>query len=126
MAITTTISKPLESGYVQVDAKYKSGYSRYYKVPKSKARDFSYELKHNDKAMTWYSNAAFVIALLTGTFGAAYFTRKMESRFKQFLIETASAIGLVTLSYLGVNEYAKSKENDILTKHHAKEIFYKA
>ena len=45
MAITTTISKPLEQGYVQVDAKRKNGYTRYYKVPGKSAKSFSNKLK---------------------------------------------------------------------------------
>ncbi len=126
MAVTTTISKPLENGYVQVDAKYKGGYGRYYKVPKNSAKFFAEKFKDHDKKMNLYSNIGFAVAILTGAFGAAYLTRKMQSRLKQFLIETASAVGLATLTSLGINQYAQKEEENILKKYNAKEIFYKA
>ena len=68
------------------------------------------------------------IIVLTGQIGAGktYFTKGMESRFKQFMIQTASAITLTILTSLGMSKYADTEQKNLLNKHNAKEIFYKA
>ena len=126
MAITATVSKPLNQEYVQVDTTTKKGFKRYYKVPRTGARQFAAELTKFDKNMNILSNTAFFASIFTGAFGAAYLTRKFDSRLKQFLIETASAVTLGIASNIVVNEHIISKEKDLLRRYKAKEIFYKA
>jgi len=126
MSLTTAITKPLESGYVQVDAKEKNGYTQYYKVPYKNAKRFALELKQQDKILNRISNITFFTSIFTGVLGAYYFTKNMDSRFKQFMIQTASAITLAILSSLGIGKYAESEQQELLNKYKAKEIFYKA
>ena len=126
MSITTAITKPLEPGYVQVDAKDKNGYTQYFKVPQKNARIFADEWKSKDKELSWCSNIAFFTSIFAGVLGAAYFTKNIDSRLKQFLIQTASAITLASLTSLGVSKYAESEQKDLLNQYKAKQIFYRA
>ena len=126
MSITTSIVKPLETGYLQVDASDKNGYTRHYKVPHKNAKVFAEEWKEQDKKLNLCSNIVFFSSIFAGVLGATYFTKNIESRMKQFLIQTASAITLTILTSIGMSKYADSEQKNLLDKHHAKEIFYKA
>ena len=126
MSLTTSIVKPLEPGYVQVNAVEKNGYTQYYKVPQKNAKQFAAEWKQKDKNLSLCSNIAFFTSIFAGVFGATYFTKNIDSRLKQFMIQTASAITLAIISSLGMSKYAQSEQKDLLDKHGAKEIFYKA
>ncbi len=126
MAITTEITKHLDNGFVQVDAAGKNGYKRYYKVPQGNAKIFADELKKQDKNLNIISNVTFFTGIFIGVLGATYFTKKMESKMKQFLIQTCAAIATAALSSLGFNQYADSKKENLMRKHGAKEIFYRA
>ena len=126
MAITTAITKPLDNGFVQVDSTEKNGYKRFYKVPQKNAKFFADKLKKQDKDLNLYSNITFFASIFAGVLGASIFTKNMESRMKQFLIQTGAAIVLAALSSLGFNKYAQSEEQKLLEQNHAKEIFYRA
>ncbi len=125
MAITIEITKPLDNGFVQIDAGEKSGYKRHYKVPQKNAKLFAEELKHQDKHLNIFSNVTFFTAIFAGVLGATYFTKNMESKMKQFLIQTCAAIATAAISSLGFNRWADSKKEDLMRKHNAKEIFYR-
>lgn len=126
MSITATITKTLEPGFVQVDAAEKNGYKRYYKVPKRNAGIFAQNLEKQNKNLNLLSNITFILAVIAGVFGAARFTKNIESRLKQFLIQTASGVGVGILSTYGFNMYAQSEEQNLLKENGAKEIFYRA
>jgi len=126
MSITTTIVKPLETGYVQVNATEKGGYTEYYKVSQKNARRFTADLKQQDKHLNLCSNILFFTSIFAGVLGATYFTKNMDSRFKQFLIQTASAITLTALTSLGMSRYAETKQKDLLNTYKAKKIYYRA
>ena len=125
MSITTAITKPLDSGYVQVDSTTKNGYKRSYKVPQSNAKIFAEELKKQDKTLNICSNITFFAAIFAGVLGATHFTKKMDSKIKQFIIQTITGITAAILSTIGFNKYAVSEEKNLLQKHRAKEIFYR-
>lgn len=126
MSITTTISKPLEQGYVQVDASYKNGYTRYYKVPQKNAKDFANKLQKQDKDMNLYSNIIFFSSIVAGVLGAYHFTKNMEGSFKRFLVQTGAAMGLSAITSFGFNKYAQNEEVKLIQANHAREIFYQA
>ncbi len=126
MAVTTTITKPLENGYLQVDAKYKSGYKRYYKVPQKNAKKFANEFSAKDKNLNLYSNIVFWGSILVGVAASAFFTKNMESRMKQFLIQTTSAIGFTGLTSYVMSLYSRNEQENLVNKYQAKEIFYRA
>ena len=126
MAITIEITKPLDNGFVQIDAGEKEGHKRHYKVPNQNAKLFAEELKHQEKHLNIFSNVTFFTGIFLGVLGATYFTKNMESKMKQFLIQTCAAIATAALSSLGFNQYADSRKEDLLRKHRAKEIFYRA
>ncbi len=125
MAITTAITKKLDTNFVQVDSTEKNGYKRYYKVPQNHADKFADELKKQDKKLNIYSNLTFFSAVFLGVLAASPFTKKMEG-MKKFLIQTASGIGFAALSSLGFSKYAENEEIKLLREHKAKEIFYRA
>ena len=125
MAITTAITKPLEKGYVQVDAKHKNGYTRYFKVPQKNAKRFANEFKQQDKDFNLYSNIIFFSSIFAGVIGASLFTKKLESRITQFLVQTLAAIGFSGITSFGFNKYALSEEEKLINSHKAKEIFYR-
>lgn len=125
MAITTTISKPLEQGYVQVDAKRKNGYTRYYKVPRKSAKSFSNKLKKQDKDMNLYTNIAIFSTMFTGILASAYLTRKMKSRMQQFFIQVLSAIVPMTAVTVLMNDKAIAEHDKLLKQYKATEIYYK-
>ena len=126
MSITATISKPLGQGYVQVDSETKGGYKRYYKVSHKNAKRFATELVKQDKEMNLYSNIVFFTSIFTGVLGATFFTKNMDSRVKQFLVQSASAVVLASLSTLGMNGFIKNEENNLMKTYKAKEIYYRA
>lgn len=126
MAVTATIVKPLESGFVQVDADYKRGWQRNFKVPQANAERFASDFTKQDKRLNILSNITFFSSIFAGVLGAYCFVKKMDSRFLQLAIETATAIGLSTLTALGFRNYAKGEEDKLLQKNNAKEIFYQA
>ncbi len=126
MSLTTSIVRPLESGFVQVNASEKNGYTQYYKVPQKNAKRFASEWQQKDKNLSLYSNIVFFSSIFAGVLGATYFTKNMDSRFKQFLVQTASAITLAALSSIGMSKYAESEQQKLLNKYKAKEIFYRA
>jgi len=126
MSITATISKPLGQGYVQVDSATKSGYKRYYKVPHKNAKQFSTALVKQDKEMNLYSNIVFFSSIFAGVLGATAFTKKMDSKVKQFLVNSASAVVLASLTTLGMNGYIKKEENKLMDTYKAKEIYYRS
>lgn len=125
MAITTTISKPLEQGYVQVDAKRKNGYTRYYKVPQNTAKSFSNKLKKQDKDMNLYTNIAIFSTMFTGILAAAYLTRKMKSRMQQFFIQVLSAVVPMTAVTVLMQDKATTEHDKLLKQYKATEIYYK-
>lgn len=125
MFVITSITKPLENGYVQVDANYKTGGQRYFKVPKKNAKIFASDFAGQERNLNLLSNITFFSSIFTGIFGAHYFVRKMNSKLTQFLIETVTAIGLSLVSAFGFNIYAKGEEDKLLKKNSAKEIFYR-
>lgn len=126
MAITTAITKTIDNGCVQVDAMNKDGLKRHFKVPKRNAKKFSIELKEKDKELKIYSNIAYCAAIFAGVFGAAHFTKKIDSAIQKLLIQAASAIGLATVTSIAFNKYAVNQEEILLKKHNAKEIYYRA
>ena len=126
MTITAAITKPLDNGFIQVDSTEKNGYKRYYKVPKKNADKFAAELVQQDKNLNLYSNINFFVSIFAGVLGASFFTKNIESRMKQFLIQTSSAIFLTILTTLGFGKYAQKKEENLLNENRAKEIFYRA
>ena len=125
MSITTTISKPLEPGYVQVDSKEKNGYTRYYKVPQTNAKVFSNELKVQDKKMNRYTNAAIFGTMFACVLGVSCLTKKMKSKLQQLLIQMGTAVASMTAVSLGMYSCEEKEHDKLLLKHHAKEIFYK-
>ena len=126
MALETKITKQLEPGFVQVDSTNKYGFKRYYKVQKNNAGKFAYELKTQDKKLNIYSNIAYFSSIIAGVLGASVFTKNMESRWKQFGIQTAAAIGLSTITATFMNKYYQKEQNNLIQGYKAKEIFYKA
>ena len=125
MTVTTAITKPLEQGYLQVDVKHKNGYTRYFKVPQGNAKRFANEFKQQDKELNLYSNITFFTSIFAGVLGASLFTKNLESRLTQFLIQTAAAIGLSGLTSFNFNKYALCEEEKLIKSHKAKEIFYR-
>lgn len=126
MALNTVITKPLGQGFVQVNASEKNGYTRYYKVPQRNAKIFESELKKQNKDMKVLSNVLFFSSVFAGVTGAFIFTRHMESRLNQFLIQTTSGIIAAALCSLGFSKYEINRNNELLKKHRANEIFYRA
>ena len=126
MALETKITQSLGQGYVQIDATNRYGYTQYYKVPQKKARKFAYELKTQDKTLNLYSNIAYFSAIIAGVLGASIFTKNMESRWKQFGIQSLSAIGLSTLTAFGMTKYTNNEKENLIKSYKAKEIFYRA
>ena len=126
MSITTAITKPLEAGYVQVEAKEKNGYTQYYKVPQKRAKNFAVDLKQQDKRLNITSNVLFFSSIFAGVLGATCFTKNMDSRFKQFMVQTAAAIGLTALTSIGMSKYAAAEHSDLLNKYTARQIYYRA
>ena len=126
MAITTKITKMQERGFVQIDSTDKNGAARSYKVPQQNAKKFNIELKNQDKDYHLLFNITFFSSIVAGVFGTALFTKKIESSLIKFLIQTASAISLSTISLLGLNKYFQTKKEELLYKNGAKEIFYQA
>ena len=126
MSVTTAITKPLEPGYVQVEATEKNGYTQYYKVPQNNAKRFAEDVKHQDKNLNLTSNILFFGSIFAGVLGASHFTKNMNSRFKQFMIQTVSAITLAILTSLGMAKYAESEQKNLLNQYSAKKIYYRA
>ena len=126
MSIKTAIVKPLEAGYVQVDATDKSGYTRNYKAPKKYAEKFASELKQQEKDIRICSDILLIGSIVARVAGTIPFTKKIDSRLNQILIQSAVAISLAVLSTIGMIKFAESEEKELMNKYGAKEIFYKA
>ena len=126
MSVDTKITKPLGQGRVQVDVKYKGGYTRYYSVSKKNAHGFANEFKTNEKNMDMCSNIVYFTTIFGGILATIPFTKNVNSWMKKMLIQFASAIGFSTLAMVGMNEFANSKEKEVVNKYRAKEIFYRA
>lgn len=126
MSISTKITKPLEQGYVQVDSTTKHGYKRYYKVPQKNANIFVRDLKEQDKTVNMYTNLAFWLSIIVGIAGATYLTRNFESRIRQFIAQTATAIGLSSLAVFCTTKYSQNKQQELLQRYNAREIYYRA
>ena len=125
MAIASAvISQQISPKSVQVDFTTKSGYSRYYEVPNENAKQFSLSMINQQKDMRLNSNLVFFSSMFAGILGAAMLTKNMESRFMQFLIQTASGIGLSFLSSIGMEKLYTSDRKNIENRYGAKELFY--
>lgn len=125
MAIASAvISQQLSPNTVEIDFTTKSGYTRCYEVAKQNAKPFSISMINQQKDMRLNSNLVFFSSMFIGIIGAAMFTRNMESRFMQFLIQTASGIGLSFLSAVGMEKLLEKERKDIENHYGAKEIFY--
>ena len=126
MAIQTTVVKPLEAGYMQVDSTYKNGYKRHFKVPQKSARQFAEDFKELNKNQKLYDNIIFFTSILTAFGSSVYLTRKMDNKWKQFFIQVASTIGFSTLTSIGYAKYAQDEQREFLRNYRAKEIYYRA
>ena len=126
MDLKTAVTKPLEPGYMQVDATYKNGYKRYFKVPQRSAGKFAVEFKDLNKKQKLYDNVTFFTSILTAFATSVYFTRKLDNRWKQFAIQVASTIGFSTLTSIGYAKYAQDEQREFLNNYKAKEIVYRA
>ena len=125
MAIASAaISQQLSPNTVQVDFTTKSGYTRCYEVPKQNAKPFSLSMINQQKEMRLNSNLVFFCSMFVGIIGAAMLTRNMESRFMQFLIQTASGIGLSFISAIGMEKLLLKERKDIENHFGAKELYY--
>ena len=126
MSVDTRIAKPLENGYVQVNAEYKGGYKRYFKLPERGAKVFADEFAKQDKRMVTYGNIAYFSSIFTGVLGMAFFAKNVKSGINKFLLECCGALGLAVLSTIVINDYTKSEEENLLKQFKAKEIYYRA
>lgn len=126
MSIKTAIVKPLEAGYVQMDATDKSGYTRNYKIPKKSAGKFASELKQQEKDIRICSDILLIGSIAAGVAGTIPFTKKIDSRLNQILIQSTVAISLAILSTIGMIQFAESEHKKLMNKYGAKEIFYRA
>jgi len=126
MAITTSVVKPLEPGYMQVDSTYKNGYKRHFKVPNKYAKSFATNFKELHKKQRLYDNIIFIGSMIAAFTGSVYFTKKMESKWKQFFIQVGSTIGFSMLTSIGYAQYAQDEQKELLKNYGAKEIQYRA
>ena len=125
MAIASAaISQELSPNTVQVDFTTKSGYKRYYEVPKQNVKPFSISMINQQKEMRLNSNLVFFSSMFAGIIGAAMLTRNLENRLMQFLIQTASGIGLSFLAALGMEKLIVKERKDIENNYGAKELYY--
>ena len=123
---SAAVSQQLSPNTVQVDYTTKGGYTRYYEVPKQNAKPFSLSMIKQEKDMRFNANLVFFSSMFVGIFGAAMLTRNMESRMMQFLIQTASGIGLSFLSAAGMEKLLIQERKDIENHYGATELFYDA
>ena len=81
---------------------------------------------NQEKEIRFNSNFIFFSSMFIGILGAAMFTKNMESKLMQFLIQTASGIGLSLLSSIGLEKLLVKERKDIENRYGAKELFYNA
>ena len=63
--------------------------------------------------------------MFSGLLIATRFTKKMESKMKQLVIQTLSAVLPMTAATVGMQDYAEKEHDKLLKKYNAMEIFYK-
>lgn len=123
MSVETKISRNLGDNYVQVEAVSKKNWTRYFKVPESKADEFCSSYQKHDKKMKKISNMSFLAAPFAGCILAFPFTKNLSAGARMatgVIAGIAAALGSVFAS-ASIMEKAHSK---LLKKFDAEEISY--
>lgn len=123
MAVTTKINRKLDNDCVQIEITSKKTWTRYFKVPESKADSFCASYKKNDKKIKRMSTAAFVLSPFIGTIIALPFTKNL-GRGARTGIGIAAGIASAIGSVFAMAPVIEKNNNKLLKKFDAEEIFY--
>ncbi len=124
MSYETGIIQNYKNGYVQIEAKPQNGNNRYFILPQKFVPAFSRSLNEHSKNTEKKQKISMFLSIFTGCIGAAIFTRNINNVLNKMMIQIASGVSLATVASIGVNEYSKNKESELIKKYRAKELHY--
>lgn len=125
MALSVEVTKPLDQGRVQVDAKNKifgKDMVTYYSVPKEKADEFIADYKKEHKARTQKGILAGAITAASMVIGGLA-SKKANVLLKGLSVALFGAAGAVA-SVVGFGMNNAKRMNKLFEKHNASPMFY--
>lgn len=123
MAIQAVVSKNIDQNYVQIDVKDKVVPTRHFKVPNLKADEFCSNYKKLDKKNNIISTLSLMGGAMLGGIALYPLWSKLNGKFARILCGTVGSLtGAGIAIYCNV-KHAVKKENELIQKHGATEIF---
>ena len=123
MAVDMKVNRRLDNNYVQVEATSKKTYTKFFKVPQDRVDAFCANYKKHDKNMKILSNTSFVASTILGCLLVSPLTRKISSGAR-LAVGILAGMGAATASVFGTAKIMQSKQDSLLKKFKAQEIFY--
>ena len=120
MALTSSVVKNYDNGYVKIEIGQKNREPKYYLVPENNADTFEKEYKTNAKKMTWASSLLMVGVIVATLLPLSAVLKKIENKTAQTLCGiTAGVIGGMASLFISNNIERKS-HSKLLQKFNAK------
>lgn len=124
MSLDAKITKQLDSNYVQVDITSKKEPFKYYKVPKQNADSFVKNYKQQNKQNTYILNGGFALSIFGGVLLAGMLCKNIKNKMTKYLMQTLGGVAASTAVLYGSQDYIDKKEQKLIQKFKAQEIYY--
>ena len=123
MGLEAKITNKLTNQCVQVEiGNSKSETKKYYSVPENRADEFIASYKKNDKKISFFTNTAFVSAILGGVLLTSLMTRNLKSGILRWTLNTIGGIAGGVASFIAGDKYIQNKQNKLMQEYQAHEI----
>lgn len=122
MKTEINIVQQYNNGYVQIEAKQKSG-SRYYYLPAKKVKSFGDELIKQNKNYNLNANIALGASALVGVLGASSITKNM-SKTVDIAAKFIAAVSLAGITGYLANDMNNKSHDKLLKTYGAKELAF--
>lgn len=120
MSLEIKKSQILNDSTVQIEIKQnKRQTPYYYRLPANNSDKFISETRELDKTASIAKPLAVFLGILTGTFGANIFTKKVANKGTKFLLDTATGISMAMIADSIISKFFETKQNKINRENNA-------
>ncbi len=124
MSATLKVTQKLDNNHVKIEAKEAKTPNRYFKVPKDKVDEFCSDYKKGRNNGKLIMNSLLLASVLFACGLVGIFTKNL-SKVAQMALGIVTGVITASASIAASSSIIISKENKLLNKHKAEEIFHK-
>ena len=127
MAVEAKISRDMGNGYVQVDLSTKNSDPSYYIMPQNKVNSFVNQYKKDRKNNAILGYGTMFSSVFLGAFAMSKLLNRLKTNgIVKLLLNLCGTVGFSMFSMHLCDNYIQAKRDELMQKHHAKQIFYDA